>query len=127
MPARNFKELLAWQKAMDYVVEVYPVARKFPREEMFALSDQLRRSAVSIPSNIAEGQGRGDGKDFIRFLRIALGSLQESETQIMIAKRLGYVTDDEIEPALMAGTEVARLTKGLIASLTTNYQLKTTN
>jgi four helix bundle protein len=84
-------DLIAWQKSMDLVELAYTIARTFPKEEMFALSNQLRRAAVSIPANIAEGQGRGSYGDFRRFLTIALGSLREAETLVVITKRVSHI------------------------------------
>jgi four helix bundle protein len=81
MSLKNYQELIAWQKAMDLVVETYAISRSFPREEIYALTNQIRRAAVSIPSNIAEGQGRRTTADFLRHLSISYGSLREVETQ----------------------------------------------
>ena len=91
MKVKNYKELIVWQKAMDLVEEVYTASRSFPREEIYGLTSQLRRAAVSIPSNIAAGQGRRTTADFLRHLSIAYGSLREVETQILIATRLHYL------------------------------------
>ena len=85
MALRQYQELIAWQKAMDLVQRVYVVTDDFPAKEVFALTNQLRRAVVSVPSNIAEGQGRATTRDFLRYLAIAKGSLQEIETQIIIA------------------------------------------
>lgn len=90
MPVRNYTDLIAWQKAMDFVHRVYALTSGFPGDERFGLTSQLRRAAVSIPSNIAEGEGRETPGDFIRFLAIAHGSLREVETQLRISQRLGY-------------------------------------
>jgi four helix bundle protein len=84
--SRSFKDLLVWQRSMELVREVYKITKQFPRSEEFALSNQLRRCAVSIPSNISEGSKRGTQKDFSQFLRIANGSSAELETQLLIAK-----------------------------------------
>ena len=89
MKVKNYQELIVWQKAMDLVEDVYKSSRDFPREEIYALTSQIRRAAVSIPSNIAEGQGRRTTLDFLRHLSIAYGSLREVETQILIAGRRG--------------------------------------
>ena len=91
MKSSNYKELKVWQKAMDLTVEVYKLVKHLPKEETYALSDQMRRAVVSIPSNIAEGQGRNSDKEFIQFLSIARGSLWELETQIEICLRIGYI------------------------------------
>src|SRR3989338_3135533 len=86
--SRSFKDLLVWQKSMKLVKEIYAITRSFPKNEEYALTVQLRRCAVSIPSNIAEGSRRGTQKDFIQFLRIADGSAAELETQLILAKDL---------------------------------------
>lgn len=91
MKSSNYKELKVWQKAMDLTVEVYKLVKLLPKEETYALSDQMRRAVVSIPSNIAEGQGRNSDKEFIQFLSFARGSLWELETQIEICLRIGYI------------------------------------
>lgn len=114
---RNYKDLLAWQKAMDLVEMVYSMTKRFPADELYGLTSQLRRAVVSVPSNIAEGQGRYSANEFNRFLSIAHGSLREVETQIMIAGRLGYVTEGETQPALDLCGETGRIINGLINSL----------
>ena len=86
-----FKNLIVWQKAMELVRVVYRISKKFPADERYALTDQLRRAAVSIPSNIAEGYGRASKKDYVHFLAIARGSLYETLTQLQVAQDLGYV------------------------------------
>ena len=90
---RSHKDLDAWKKSMDLVDSIYKVTKSFPNEELYSLTNQMRRAAISIPSNIAEGAARGSKNDFIRFLYIALGSLSELETQVIIANRLGYLTN----------------------------------
>ncbi|MGM0988643.1 MAG: four helix bundle protein [Pseudomonadota bacterium] len=92
---RKHQELRAWQQSMDLVELVYRETRAFPDDERYGLISQMRRSAVSVPSNIAEGAGRGSNKDFIRFLMIAQGSLSELETQLLISQRLGYIPSAE--------------------------------
>lgn len=86
--ARNYRDLIAWQRAMDLVVVAYCLTDEFPREEIYCLTAQLRRAAISVPSNIAEGEGRGTKNEFVHFLRIAHGSLREVETQITLGVRL---------------------------------------
>ena len=86
----SYKELIVWQKSMDLVVAIYTLTEKFPREEIYGLTSQMRRAAVSVPSNIAEGSRRGSRKDFRNFLLIAFGSGSELETQIEISKRLSF-------------------------------------
>jgi len=90
------KDLNVWKESMDLVESIYLLTKSFPKEELYGLTSQMRRSAISIPSNIAEGAARKGDKEFIRFLYIALGSLSELETQILIAKRLSYLTNKEI-------------------------------
>ena len=85
MKVKNYQDLIAWQRAMDLVELVYKASTRFPREELYALTSQVRRAAVSIPSTIAEGQGRRTTSDFLRHLSIAYGSLREVETQLLIA------------------------------------------
>jgi four helix bundle protein len=114
---KSYRDLVAWQKAMDLVASVYRVTSAFPREEIYGLTSQLRRAAVSIPSNIAEGQGRFGATEFRHFLRQANGSLMELETQILIAERLGYITPKEASTVLNSAAEVGKILHGLIASL----------
>ena len=117
MKVKNYQELIAWQRAMDLVEEVYKASKSFPREEIYALTSQIRRAAVSIPSNIAEGQGRRTTADFLRHLSIAYGSLREVETQMLIAARLGYSGLERTETVMNRAGEVGRLLNGLMASL----------
>jgi four helix bundle protein len=127
--ASSFKDLVAWQQAVELVVEVYRVTKAFPREEMFGLTIQLRRAAVSIPSNIAEGQGRGNTPDFARYLRVAQGSLQEVETQVVIAHCLGMVGDHDRDALFARITSVGKLMRRLSQSLrpSRNEQPATSN
>src|SRR3979411_1014515 len=106
MKVRHYQELIVWQKAMDLVEEVYKVSRSFPREEIYGLTSQLRRAAVSIPSNVAEGQGRRTTTDFLRHLSIAYGSLLEVETQVLIATRLNYPARGNCSKVLKMAGEV---------------------
>lgn len=116
-PLRSYKDLVVWQKAMALVADVYRVTRGFPREEIFGLASQMRRSAVSIPSNIAEGQGRATRGEFVQFLGHARGSLFELDTQVSIAGSLDYLTQ-EVEQQIAAKiTEVALILNGLLTSL----------
>jgi four helix bundle protein len=117
MGVRNFRELIAWQKAMDLVEMVYRATELFPAKEIFGLTTQLRRAAVSVPSNIAEGQGRITTKDFLHFLSISRGSLQEVQTQFEIARRLAYITEETNLDLVEQSTQVARLLNGLSRSL----------
>jgi four helix bundle protein len=117
MPVKHYRELIVWQKSIDLVEAVYRISQRFPSEEKFGLTAQLRRSAVSIPSNIAEGQGRGTPRDFNKFLDIATGSLAEMETQLIIAARLKYLTVEEHDDALSRSAEIGRLLNGLQKSI----------
>lgn len=96
---KDFKELLVWQHAHLLTLEVYRITQRFPQEERFGLSNQLRRAVVSVESNIAEGSARNTSRDFLQFLFVARGSLAEVEVQLLIAKDLGYITDDEFVQA----------------------------
>ena len=93
---KSFHDLVAWQKAMELVTEIYKVSQKFPKEEMFGLTSQIRRAAVSIPSNIAEGRGKSSTGEFQQFLYHARGSLAEVETQLLIAINLGYLKSQNL-------------------------------
>lgn len=115
--AQHSKDLVAWQKAMDLVVEVYRLTDSFPKREVYSLTDQIRRAAVSVPSNIAEGQAHFNSGEFLHFLRHSMGSLAELETQLLIARRLAYCADSESAPLLDAVSEVGRILNGLIRSL----------
>jgi four helix bundle protein len=117
MAVRNYRELIAWQKAMDLVEAVYKVTVSFPKEELYGLTSQVRRAAVSIPANIAEGQGRKSSREFLHFLSIAHGSLRETETHVLIAQRLHYCTDNTANSLLAQAAEVGRLVNGLTNSL----------
>jgi four helix bundle protein len=109
MPVKSYRELIAWQKAMDYVILVYRATANFPREELYGLVSQLRRAVVSIPSNIAEGRGRQSTRELLNFLSIAYGSLNESQTQVLIAERLNYLDGQQAAQLLEASHEVGRL------------------
>jgi four helix bundle protein len=113
----NHKGLIVWNKSMDLVTEVYKLTQQFPREELFGLMSQMRRSAVSIPSNIAEGKGRLSKKEFHYYLGTARGSLAELETQIVISLNLKYLTSEESDNLLDRVAEVGRLLNGLLTSV----------
>ena len=117
MAAKNYSDLIAWRKTTDFVELVYKATAQFPKTEVYGLTNQLRRAAVSVPSNIAEGQGRGSANDFRRFLSISHGSLREVETQILISKRLHFLTDAQAERVISLAGEVGRLINGLSDSL----------
>ena len=106
---RSYQDLIVWQKAIDLVEAVYKRTKKFPKDELYGLTNQLRRAAVSIPSNIAEGHARKAKAEYIRFLSITQGSRAEVETQLLIAQRLGYLTDEEVTPLLSLLNEINRM------------------
>jgi len=114
---RDYRDLEVWQKAMDLVVTVYHMSVALPSTERFALTDQIHRAAVSIPSNIAEGHGRLHRPDFLRFFSMARGSLMELQTQVEIAFRLNYLTSQQQAQIRERCQEVGRLLNGLIRSL----------
>ena len=117
MGARNYRDLIAWQKGMDLAVEVYRVTRRWPNEERSGLTDQARRAAVSVTANIAEGQGRNTQGDFVRFLNIAHGSLCEAETHLMLGQRLDYLDQADLDALLDQSAEVSCLIQGLLRKL----------
>ena len=114
---KSHRELVVWQKSMQLVEEVYRLIKLLPRDEIFVLSDQLRRAAISVPSNIAEGNARGSERDFVRFLTIAQGSNAELGTQLLICQRLGFIQDADLRPALALNEEVSKMLRSLIKSL----------
>lgn len=117
--AHSYRDLVAWQKAVDLVTEIYRMTRSFPKDEIYGLTSQLRRAAVSIPSNIAEGQGRLSKGEFRQFLGQARGSILEVETQTIIARNLGFLESAPAENVLQRSAEVNRILNGLLDSLTT--------
>ncbi len=119
-PLTSHRELIVWQRGLELVSAVYKVTDKFPRTETYGLASQLQRCAVSIPSNIAEGRGRGTRKDFTQFLHIALGSTAELETQLEIAKMLRYVTEVDYNECMSLTTEVAKMLVAMISKLKAN-------
>ena len=122
MEVKTYSDLIAWQKAVALVTDVYALTQNFPRREQYSLCDQLQRAAVSVPSNIAEGRGRLSTREFIHSLGTARGSLFEVETQIIIARNLGYARIEETQPLLRSTAEVGRIINGLIESLRQNLR-----
>ena len=114
---KNFKELIVWQKSYEFCLKIYRITAKFPNEERYGLTSQIRRSAVSIPSNIAEGYGRKTTVDYIRMLYISYGSVCELETQILLAGDLGFIEKGELGTAKKSIAEIERMLKALIKSL----------
>lgn len=109
-----FKELIVWQKSMDLVVEIYQIIRALPYEERFALADQMRRAAISIPSNIAEGNSRQSSKEYHHFLSISLGSMAELETQLLLCQRLGYFCEERTKFAFRLMDEIGRMLNSIM-------------
>jgi four helix bundle protein len=114
---KKYQELIAWQKAIALVTEIYKASGSFPRDEIYGLTSQLRRAAVSVPSNVAEGQGRATSGEFIQFLCHARGSLFEVETQVIVAHNLSYLSDAQCETLIANISELGRILNGLITSL----------
>ena len=114
---RSHRDLVAWQKALEFGLLVYKATAEFPEHERFGLTSQLRRAAVSVSSNIAEGYGRASTSDYLRFLRIARGSLFEIDTQLMFAVRLGYMSESSHGEALERCRESGRVLAGLIRAV----------
>ncbi|MFZ4125433.1 MAG: four helix bundle protein [Rickettsiales bacterium] len=114
---KSYKELQTWQKSVDYGLLIYGATKIFPKEEIYGLTSQLRRAAISIASNIAEGSERGTTKEFIQFLRIASGSLAECETQLYFAHRLGYCDTAAYDALELKSREIGRMLNGLITKL----------
>ena len=113
----NYKELKIWQKSVDLAVTIYDVTKNFPKEEMYGLTSQLRRCAVSIPSNIAEGAGRNTKKDFNNFLGISNGSSCELETQLIIAQRIKFIDSNIFNSVQQAVSEIQKMNWSLKKSL----------
>ena len=118
----HYKELIVWQKAMDLTTEIYRLTKNLPKDELYALTNQLRRATVSIPSNIAEGNGRASTGDYVRFLIIARGSVSEVETQLLICVRLDYFTQEDIEATLKLCDEIGRMLTSMIKKLKSQEQ-----
>jgi len=114
---RNYKKVIAWQRAHELALQVYKTTRAFPTEEKFGLTSQLRRAAFSVPANIAEGSGRETDKDYLRFLHIAWGSLKEAEYFLLLARDLEYLTDKRHEELTKAADQTFAPLHGLIKTL----------
>lgn len=117
MNIKSYRDLLVWQKSMDLAVAVHPFALAFPKAELFGLTSQVNRSATSVPSNIAEGHGRRTTADYIHFLSISRGSLNELETQLTLSMRHGYISEADHDRFLELTGEVGRLINGPMDSL----------
>jgi len=117
MSQKSYKDLIAWQKGMELVSLIYDATEVFPSHEQFGLTSQLRRAAVSVPSNIAEGKARYSNRDFVRFLRHTRGSLAEIETQVLIAQQRQYLSSETATKLSQKLDELGRILSGLINSL----------
>jgi len=114
---QSYRELIAWQKAMDFVLQIYKATRAFPRDELFGLAIQLRRAAVAVPANIAQGQARFSAGEFHHFLGRARSALVEIETHIMIAQSLNYISTESGEILLSQASEIGRILNGLATAI----------
>lgn len=115
MALQTHKDLKVWQQSKDLVSEIYKLTAIFPKEEMYSLTAQIKRSAISIPSNIAEGAARESNKEYIRFLYISLGSLAELDTQLLIANDLEFIKSDEYKKVSIKLNEIGKMLSGLIS------------
>lgn len=115
-----YKDLIVWKKSMELVKEIYMLTKKLPKEETYSLSDQMRRAAVSIPSNIAEGNGRKTDSEYAHFLNISRGSECELETQLHICIMLNYLTEEETKNAFLLLSEIGKMLNTLINKLSSN-------
>lgn len=116
-PIRTFKDLVVWQKALRLAVEVYRLTRRFPPEERYGLRAELRKTSRSIPYNIAEGHTRGSTVEYVRFLGIAAGSAAELETQLLLARELGYLRPADADPIFALHGEIERMLDALSRKL----------
>ncbi len=115
----NYKELIVWQKSVDLVTEIYTSTTAFPKEELYGLTNQIRRSSISIPSNIAEGHSRRSTNDYLQFLKIARGSCAELETQLIISKNLHYLNPEEFQILIKKTSEISKMLNAIITKLHT--------
>lgn len=120
MTVRGYRDLDVWKRSVSFVTAVYAATQGFPKEELYGLTSQIRRSAVSVPSNIAEGRAKRTTKDFIRFLNIAYGSMAELETQLLIASNLGFLKSAALDPLLDEASQIARMINGMRNGLEKN-------
>jgi four helix bundle protein len=119
MMIASYRDLIVWQKAMDFADEVYKLTKLFPKEELYSLTNQVRRAAVSVPSNIAEGKDRHAIAEYLHFLSIAKGSLAEVETQLLLAIRFGYISKAQSEKVFELREEISRMLVALRSKLIT--------
>ena len=118
---KSYKDLLVWRKGIELVKAIYILTGKFPKAEKFVLIDQIHRAAISIPSNIAEGQTRQHSKEFRQFLYMALGSLSEIDTQLIIAMELGYINNNDLSEMNTKIIELRKMIRGILSKLTTGH------
>lgn len=111
---KNYRDLIVWQKSIQFVTEIYKSTRKFPKEEQYGLTSQINRAAISIPSNIAEGYGRRSTNDYIRFLQISMGSVYEIQTQLEISKNIEILSADEYLQIHENSREIERMLSSMI-------------
>ena len=117
MRVQDYRDLVVWQRAIDFVAEIYRLSARFPRDEQFGLTAQIRRASVSVTSNIAEGSGRATSRDLMNFLSYARGSLKEAESLLFVAQRLGFVRADDCTQSLHLADETSRMLTGLRSSV----------
>ena len=115
--SRSYQDLDVWRLSINLVKEIYRVIEKFPSSELYVLSSQIRKAAISIPSNIAEGQGRNSSREFRQYLAVSLGSLSELETQLIIAQEIRYLTLEELDPLLISIDTIRKMLRALSNSL----------
>ena len=118
----DYQDLKVWQKAIELTSEIYKLVKLLPNEERYALSDQIRRAVVSVPSNIAEGRGRGTNKEFVRYLLMSRGSLWEVSTQLVICERLQYLNQEQTAYARQLITEISKMINALASSFSPNSE-----
>jgi len=114
---KTYRDLQAWQKSMTLVTEIYKILKSFPKDEIYGLTSQMKRCAISIPSNMAEGYGRNSTNEYIHFLRIATGSLYELQTQLEISTNLNYLDKDSFDKLYESSREIERMLSSLIRKL----------
>ena len=119
----DYQDLKVWQKAIELTSEIYKLVKLLPNEERYALSDQIRRAVVSVPSNIAEGRGRGTNKEFVRYLLMSRGSLWEVSTQLVICERLQYLNQEQTAYARQLITEISKMINALASSISNNSEV----
>nr|WP_297306892.1 four helix bundle protein [uncultured Flavobacterium sp.] len=114
---RTHKDLEVWKLSIDFVTEIYAITKSYPKEEQFGITNQIRRAAVSVPSNIAEGAGRRSDKEFLQFLYIALGSVQEIDTQLLISLNLEFISKSDYDNLMTKLNQISKMLFGLIKSI----------